>query len=261
MRYRLAVVSASIAMICLWASVASAQTTGLVIVGVGVQKPATSSLTQSFEVPFREEMARFRADYDFKSSLAFDIAGGALVTRQFGFLVGVSRFSKDGPATETVSLPHPVFFGSPATDIAAADRQLTHSETGVHLDVVYAPAMAGKVKVYLFVGPSRISLKQGLISDIDLVEALFNDLSYTVQITGFHYTEDSTNAWGVNGGATVSVSLMPNVGVGGTLRVSRATVDLLDAQQSTGNGARTTQSVKVGGVSATFGVTLSFGKK
>lgn len=260
MRQKCCVVVACAAACCLWATSAFAQASGLVIVGVGVQKPAKSSITQSAEFPIRQETASFQADYPLATATAFDVAGGALFNRTFGLLIGVSRSSKDKTATETISLPHPFFFNQYATDTATTDQALTHSETAVHLDVVVAPATTGKVRLYLFAGPSYITVKQNLVSDVDLVEMLNPDtLAYAVRITGFHYREDSPSAWGFNGGATVAYMVNRNVGVGGTLRVSRAKVDLLDAQLSTLQGHDVTQSVSVGGVSATFGVTLSLG--
>jgi hypothetical protein len=119
--------------------------------------------------------------------------------------------------------------------------------------MINATPNAERLRVRFFGGPSFFHVQQHLVSDIEFLQAASpffraND----VAITGYEADAVSGNAWGVHGGADVGVFFNQTVGVGGTVRISRANVTLTDPLTDS-NVER-----KAGGVQFGAGLRLKF---
>jgi hypothetical protein len=245
-------------LICPLSAQAQGGLQGFASVSFGVQSPATKDFVQQASVPFRFEEATFEAGYEQSSGAAFDLYGGVLAPARFGVGIGITRFAKDSTGSARVVLPHPFFFERNATDTAEADP-LPHSERAFHINAVYVPVRANRLRVMVFGGPARVTVKQRLVEDFDIAETLFEDLDYTIDISDFVYETDTASAWGFNVGADVSYMMTGTVGFGGMLRVLRATVQLRDSFQSALQDTTVRNDYKAGGVVGAFGVRVYFG--
>jgi len=234
---------------------------GFVNIGFGVNRPATEQFEQTSTVPYRQETATFRTQTDVGVGPVFDVYGGVLFKGLVGFSVGISNYvDENAQGRITTSIPHPTRFNNPATDTSDPD-ELKRTEQAFHVDFVVAPLKSSKAFLLLFAGPSRVTVKQKLISDLDLTE-FFNVLTlvHSINITDLTIVDSDTTALGFNVGVSASYMFTGNVGIGGTVRFTSATTDMRDPLQSREQDRDVTQRVKVGGASALFGLTLRFGQ-
>jgi opacity protein-like surface antigen len=225
------------------------------IVGVWRAFAIVNGLYQATSTDFRDsktfrvnaEDAQLRTSYALKKGPALDIAGGARIWRQFGVGVGVTRFTRSTVADVSASIPHPFFFSRPRSIAGTADG-FSREETAVHLQARALLPISRRLQAMAFGGPSFFHLTQTLATDVHYVE------SYPYDAATFQ-SVDATSAkksrTGFNVGADVEYFFMRNVGVGGTVQFSRATVDLPSA--SGGD-----LSVKAGGAQVGVGLRLRF---
>jgi hypothetical protein len=233
-------------------TVAFGQTTapksrGFISVNGGYQINAASDFRGSATVTENAETRQTNAFYTLKNGLSFDVAGGALVWRQLGVSVGLTRFSQTTPATVNVSSPHPFFFSTPRTTSGEVTG-LTREELAVHIQARGVFPVNDRVQVMVFGGPSFFQVKQAVINTVNLVEAYpYDDVSFS----GVNPLSATESKMGFNGGVDVAFFFTDNIGVGGAFQFSRVTVDL---PVLGGN----TQSVQAGGVQAGGGLRLRF---
>jgi hypothetical protein len=192
------------------------------------------------------EDGSFTTDYDVKSGPSFDVAGGANVWRRLAVGVGVTRFSRSTPSTLTGSVPHPFFFDrlrSVSGDIAGLERE----ELAIHVDAIATVPIGARLQVMAFGGPSFFRVKQDMVSTFTWAETYpFDDASFSSATI----VDADGSKLGFNVGADVGFFFSRQVGVGGTIRFSAATVEI--------DAAGGTHDVKAGGVHAGGGLRLRF---
>lgn len=198
------------------------------------------------------------ATFDFPVSLhggrLFEL-GGTVAAGRFGFGATFGRVGEERPAELRLTLPHPYFFREAQTATAFSDP-LKRSESALHLQFAWMPLVSDTHSVALFGGPSFVSVKQDLVSSVDWVYVFvspFTPSFYEFWITKIQVEEVSSAAWGYNIGGDVAYFIVRNVGVGMTIRFSRATVALKNAIQSRLDGRTVTADLKVGGFQIGFG--------
>ena len=223
------------------------QTRGYISVNGGYQINAAGSVSANATVDENGETRQTNAIYTLKNGFSFDVAGGALVWRQLGVGVGVTRFSHTTSATVNVSSPHPFFFSTPRT-ASGEVTGLTREELAFHIQVRGVFPVNDRLQVMVFGGPSFFQVKQGAINTVNLGEAYPYD---TVSFGSVSQVSATQSKMGFNGGADVAFFFTPNIGVGGSFQFSRATVELPLLGGST-------QSVQAGGVQAGGGLRLRF---
>jgi len=213
----------------------------------GYQINAASSVSASATAAENAETRLTNATYTLKNGLSFDVAGGALVWRQLGVGVGVTRFSQTTSATVNVSSPHPFFFSMPRTTSGEVPG-LTREELAFHIQVRGVFPVNDRLQVTVFGGPSFFQVKRAVINTVNLVETYpYDDVSWN----GVNQLSASQSTMGFNGGVDVAVFFTDNIGVGGAFQFSRAMVDLPVL-------GGITQSVQAGGLQAGFGLRLRF---
>jgi hypothetical protein len=125
---------------------------------------------------------------------------------------------------------------------------LTHEELGVHLQVMAMLPVGQRLSVVVFGGPSFFRMSRGLVADVQYDDRYPYD---SATFAGAGTSDASARKLGFNTGADVGYFFASNVGVGGVIRFSGATVNL-DAQDGT------TVAVDAGGFQAGAGLRLRF---
>lgn len=218
-----------------------------VSINAGIQQPAATTFTSTTTKTVNLEPATINASYDTPKSQFFD--GGVVVRVAGGFGVGVavSSFTKSSGATISGSIPHPFFFNTPRTFTGSASS-LERSETGVHVQAAYVVS-SKHVDVAIAGGPTFFNVSQDLVADAAYADVYPYD---TVTFTSATVSKVSATKVGFNVGGDVGWKFSKNVGVGGLIRFSRATVNFPLA------GAASGVNVDVGGVQAGGGIRFYF---
>jgi hypothetical protein len=165
-----------------------------------------------------------------------------------GIGVAVSSFVKKNDAAITATIPHPFFYNTPRS-IAGTASGLERNELVAHLQAVYVILPNGRVDVALSGGPSFFSVKQALVTDVSYRDTYPYD---TPTFTAASSATVSRKAVGFNVGADVAVRLTRHVGVGGLVRLSRASLVFPVP------GSTVTVKSDVGGIQASGGIRLFF---
>ena len=218
---------------------------GFVNVNGGYQASSTD-FTSSFGFLSNAEEVTSRTDYAVDAGLFFDMSGGVRVWRHLAVGVGFSRFNQDGEAAIAAALPHPFFFDRdrPVSGTAIAIRE----ETAVHIQAQWVIPVSDMVDVAVFGGPTFFTVEQDLVSGIDFTDVFPFE---TATFVSASVEQQSESTVGYHVGADIAVYFTPNVGVGGLVRFSQATVDF-----SSNDGG--TISVDTGGVHFGGGLRLRF---
>jgi hypothetical protein len=213
----------------------------------GGYQATTTEFDDAFTFDLNRETGRTEVDYPIEAGFLFDAGAGVRLWRGLGAGVAVSRFVRDGSVSTTTSLPHPLFLQQDREIDGDADG-ITREETGVHVQAQYLLPLAGRLQVTLMGGPSFLQVQQAMVNEVTYSEEYPYD---TATFTGVETEDVKGSAAGFNVGADVRWMFSPNVGIGGLIRFTRATVDL-DAP-----GGRTV-SVDAGGTHVGAGIRLVF---
>ena len=212
----------------------------------GGYQATTTEFDQSFTFDLNREQGDTRVTYPVDAGVLFDGGVGVRLWRGLGAGVAVSRFVRDGTASTTTRLPHPFFFNQPRE--ITGDADITREETGIHVQALYALPLSGSLQVVLSGGPSFLDVNQTLVERVNYTEEYPYD---TATFTGVDTERANASAIGFNVGADVKWMFTRNVGVGGMVRFTKATVDL-DAP----NGGAL--SIDAGGAQAGAGIRFAF---
>jgi hypothetical protein len=212
----------------------------------GIQ-PTANDFSDRFEFEEYLEQARVDVDYDSASGPFFDGGVGVRLWKNLGAGVAFSFFTKDNPAAIEGAIPHP-FFDAQPREISGEASSLSRKDAVVHLQGMAMIDPPGPLRLVLFGGPSFFRVEQDVVSGVRYSEEYPYD---TATFTGADVRAVSESAVGFNAGADVVWMLHQNVGVGGLLRFTRASIDL-DVPESG------TISVDAGGFQAGAGIRLVF---
>jgi hypothetical protein len=189
-----------------------------------------------------------------ESGTNIDFGSGYMFSPVMGLGVNFSRNGYKDPASVSMTLPDPYFFNDSATGALVTEDALERRENAVHLQaMINATPDSERLRVRFFGGPSYFRVQQHLVSDIQFVQSASpffpaND----VTLTGVEADAVKGNAWGYHAGADVGMFFNRTVGVGGTVRFSRATVTVADPF----TGSNT--DLKAGGVQVGGGLRFKF---
>jgi hypothetical protein len=230
-------------------SVAHAQWTdhARVSINYGIEQPAATAFASTTTTTVYRETATIYTSYAASRGKMFD--GGVLIRVKGGFGIGAaaSEFSKTDAASISGTIPHPFFFNT-LRPINGTASPLERSETAVHIQAAYV-ASTKRIDVAISGGPSFFSVSQDLVADVAYSETYPYD---TATFTSATVSRVSATKLGFNVGADVGVKLSKNVGVGGLIRFSRASMTF--PLTNTASGV----SVDAGGVQAGGGVRFFF---
>ena len=211
----------------------------------GGYQPSTTSFDDSFTFTLYQETGTTETSYPVDSGAIFE--GGASVRLWKGLAIGgvISHLSVDSVGSVTSSVPHP-FFLDHDRQVTGEPEGLRREETAVHIQAQYQLPF-GRLQVVLAGGPSIIDVKQTIVVDVKFSEEFPYD---EATFTGVDTKRGTGTATGFNAGVDLQWMFNPKLGVGGLVRVTKATVDL-----SVDN--RIVQ-VDAGGVQIAAGIRLAF---
>ena len=191
-----------------------------VSVNAGAQWSSDSFTGSTTKLVYAEN-AVVNTTYDIGRGLLFD--GGVLVRIAGGFHAGVavSSFAKGHDEAVAAAIPHPFFFNKPRPlDGVAAN--LERREVATHLQAAYIIS-PGRLDIALSAGPSWFHVEQDLVTGVTYTEAYPFD---TATFAAASSARVSATRVGFNAGIDAGLRLSRHVGVGGLVRLSRATVEL-----------------------------------
>ena len=222
---------------------------GFVSVNGGIQT-ASSDFSDSVDFGhplFGPEDGSFDASYPAGDDTGFDVGGGVRVWRNLALGANVSVFSRESDAGITGQLPHPFRFDRPRA-INGTAAGVARTETAVHVQAQWVVPVGRSVAITLFGGPTWFNVTQDLVTGITFDQAYPYD---EATFTGASAREQSASAIGVHVGADAAYYFSEWIGIGGTVRFSRGSVEF---DSSDGGVAET----DVGGVHTTAGLRIRF---
>jgi hypothetical protein len=227
-----------------WQGRAAAQTEpiGLFVnVDVGGQAHSHTFATSGSQSVYGET-ATFSTAQGVSGGFLLDFGAAYQVRPMLSVGFSISTVGDTESATLTASVPHPVFFDSPAV-VTGEQNDLSHRETAVHvnakLTIPTGAWLPENAWLALVIGPSFFNLSQDLISGITVPTG--------TQSAVANVESQSGSGVGVNVGFEARFPVQDHIGVGGFIRYAGGKVDL-DA----------VQDVKVGGFQAGGGISLAF---
>ena len=160
--------------------------------------------------------------------MPLDVGGGVRLWRSLGAGVDYMHFSAIENATLDAQVPHPILFNRPRS--ASVQVPLNHVESAFHLQAVWVLPISERMDVAVTGGPSLMTVKQDLVSGIEIAEE--SPTFATVTIAKVAIAPQDQHIVGFNGGADVTYFLTPVIGVGLTVRYVAGSAAL---SQSDGN--------------------------
>ena len=237
---------------------------GFVTVGAGVAQPSSRTFTQVATIsdgdwptvttpPLVTNSARI--EYELEKRPTVDVGGGILFRRGFGFGVAVTRYADKRAARVSTRLE-----AQGVQTLAAGEATsdpLERIETGVHVHVLYTVPTSKRFQLTLFGGPSRFSIKQDVIADLDSV-VIPSPRTATLTIAGLEPERANASGWGAHVGTDATYFLSDSVGIGALVRYSRAKVSLPNPMLSKIRERTVTDDVDAGGLQVSAGLRLRF---
>lgn len=190
--------------------------------------------------------------YKIKAGPVINVRGGVRVWRNLALGAGVTQFNRTHTATVAARLPHPFFFGR-LRDASGDAGDLTREETGVHLEVTWLVPLGDKLDLSVFGGPSYIQIKQDLVRQVTYSESYPYD---TATFGGADRSSGTKANVGFNVGGDVTYLFTKRIGVGGFVRLTRASIQLQPVQIAPDTG--TVDKVDAGGAQVGGGLRVRF---
>jgi len=215
--------------------------------GNGAYQPTTNDFSDRFQFEKDLETGSTDVDYPVKGGVVFDGGGGVRLWKGLGAGVAVSYFSHKSPAATRTRSPHP-FHLNQFRDVSGDSRDLSRTETAVHVQAMYFWDPDGPLRVVVSGGPTFFSVEQELVASVQLAEEYPYD---TAQFSSVRAEKVKESKVAFNVGADVLWMFSRSIGLGGLVRFSRAGVDL-------GAPNNRTVSVDAGGVYAGGGLRVVF---
>jgi opacity protein-like surface antigen len=224
-------------------------------VNFGVAQSSQGVPTTLFTQTVFEERASASAVYDKPGSGSnLDFGGGYMFSPVMGVGLSYSGNRYKDPGSVSLTIPDPFFFNAASTGTLLVEDELERSERAFHMQaMINATPNSERLRVRLFGGPSYFRVQQHLVSDIGFVQDASPFFAANdVTLTGYEFKRADANAWGFHGGADVGMFFSRMVGVGGTVRYSRANVTLADPL------SESNIDLKAGGVQVGGGLRFKF---
>jgi hypothetical protein len=220
---------------------------GYVSVNLGLQTQSRS-FTEISTPEIYGENALITVPHNVSGGILIDVAGGVRVWRNLAVGVGFSSFGDDETPTLAAEIPSPLGFGA-ARAASASTGELNHSETAVHVQLLWMVPMTNEFEFAFIAGPSFYSIKQDFVGTVTAVEG--DPPFATVTLSGVVPEESSKTAVGVTFGVDGTYRLSPRFGAGAFIRYSAASADL----ETAGGG---TVTVDAGGFQVGAGLRVRF---
>jgi hypothetical protein len=227
------------------------QDKGFVNVNVGVQaRPDTFTETSS-PVIYGEPGA-IVVPVALGRSPLFDVSAGMRVWENLGLSAGYSRLSRTATPTVTAVVPNPVLVNQPRT-ASAAVGELAHTESVVHLSMLWMFPFSPKFDVAAVVGASIFTVSQDFVAGVTPTEGAppFS----TVSIASARTASASNTAPALTIGADATYRVTRRFGAGLFVRYSRLNGGRINIDDPSGGS---TIAASAGGMQAGLGLRARF---
>jgi len=204
-------------------------------------------LTQQGSFDQYAETALFTSTTSVGGSPIFDIGGGYRVWDKVYAGISITHAADKSDANVTGSIPHPKFFDQ-FRAVTGQATGLEHSDTGIHLQVVYRQPVTTKFDVAISLGPSIFTVSQELVQGITVAEQ--GDPTTGVVMTGVSKEKVNDTTVGFNIGVDGTYLFTERLGAGAFLRWAGASAEL--------EGSAGTVKLDVGGVQIGAGLRVRF---
>ena len=193
---------------------------------------------------FGPERGSIDTRYPAGDDALLDVGGSVRVWRNLAVGAIVTWLAHETDANVAGQLPHPFRFDRPRS--VSGTATLARTETAVHVQAQWVVAFGRAVAVTLFGGPTWFNAAQDLLVDITFEQAYPFD---TATYSGANTSERSASTVGAHVGADVAYYFSGRVGVGGTVRFSRGSVEFDspdgDALKSDVGGVHTAGGLRI----------------
>ena len=213
----------------------------------GAVQVTARTASQKFSLTKNLESAPIGVDISLASAPLFDVGGSVRLVHRLAVGVAVSSLSRTVDGSVDAKIAHPFFFNAPRS-VAGTLSNLKQSERAVHVAAVYFIPLPHTLEIGVFGGPSRFSVKQDLVTDVAYTDSYPFDAATFASATT---TSISKTGMGYNVGVDVGWRLSKTIGIGGLIRLTRASTTL---SVSAGN----TVAADLGGLQTGAGVRLIF---
>jgi len=199
----------------------------------------------------KSESVTFVAGYESTRGALFDVGAGMRLANRVGVGLTTSWFQHSGSGTFDLKVPNPLVANKPL-DLTGTVSGLKRNELGIHIQALYAVALAKRARVLLAGGPSIFHTKQDLVRSIEF-DTLpgFTSLKFDQALI----TEVKKTVVGFNVSADITWALASHLGVGTVTRYSRAKLTLDPGAESAVSRAI---EVHAGGLQIGGGIRLLF---
>ena len=201
--------------------------------------------TRTFK-EFAEE-GKVASQYSTGSGTGFELGLHWRFKGRLGAMASVSRVGRDGTASVSASLPHPLYLDRPR-QATTTKEGLSYRETTVHLDFVYAIPSGKRLELFLFAGPSFVDVKTDLVTKLNYRQAYPYD---EVSVSGVDLAEVGDSGFGFNLGGGLDYRFGKRFGLGAQVRFTTASAKLAPPQGPT-------VDIDAGGFQAAMGLRVSF---
>ena len=221
-------------------------------VNVGIAQAGENGVTTVGNRTLFRETATFTNSYNQPRGADFDFGGGYMFTPVVGLGMSFTGTAHEGLPNMGVRIPHPLQFNAHANDIALGDTKLQRVESGVNIQaMINVTPNSENIRVRVFGGPTFFRVQADTIDSVRYNQDYLVFLPVqTVDITGYEFSKSEGTGWGIHAGADVSYFFSRVVGIGGVLRFSRGTTELVDMAGPF--------EVKAGGLQTGGGLRLRF---
>lgn len=212
----------------------------------GVQA-AASDLHDTFTFVEFQENGTVTADYPAKAGLLVDGGFAVRLQKKIRAAVVVAYATRDSAAGIKAQIPHPFVLGR-LRDISGTSSKLNRRELGAHAQLQYVMPLTSRVHLVLAGGPSYFNVEQQLVDTVQFDQVYPYD---EATFRGATHRRAKGSGVGFNAGADAVWTFNRSVGLGGTVRFVRGSVDVKAADNRKVN-------VDAGGVQGGLGLRFFF---
>lgn len=224
-----------------------AQASTRVFLGIDAGYQVTSTTFQTTATyPLNVEQATVSATYDVGPGVVVGARGGVRLWKHLAIGAGVANFTWNGTADVSATLPHPFYLNRHRQASATLDA-FERRETMVSVEASWLIQAGPKLDIMVFGGPAFFRGTLTTAGEAEYSESYPYDEAALSDVDRERHTLSAT---GFSIGADVAYLFTKTIGVGGLLRVSRAS--------GRPGSADTGSTVDLGGVQASGGLRIRF---
>lgn len=204
-------------------------------VSVGAQV-GTRTISQSTSFVLYNENATINGSQKVGSGFLFDVGADGRVWRKLSVGLGLWTFHGTGDQTLTATIPNPLVFGHPVTQVLSLSGQ-GQTSVGIDFKAIWPITLTDKLELAVFGGPTIIHTKQDLAS-----VSVAPGTSTASAITG---SESATTGKAGNVGVDLRYRVTNRYGVGFFARYAGGKVNLPSAPSMSVGGGQIGVGVRI----------------